>query len=61
METLTVRQGGFEVLAKDYKGDTVSVKYANRTQAIKKATELGDEWDVYRFMSCWFFVARKVA
>ena len=38
---------GMEVLAKQYKGELYAVTYANRTQAFRKARELGKGWAVY--------------
>ena len=45
--TTTIR-GGVEVLAKTYEDMIMAVTYGNRTQAQKKATRLGAEWDVYQ-------------
>ena len=48
MET-TVLNNGITVLGKTYKGRICAVTYANRTQAQKKADELGVGWAVYHF------------
>lgn len=40
---------GVEVLAKLYKGTAMAVTYANRTQAERKAAELGAGWAVYHW------------
>ena len=57
-EVLTARaRGGLTVLAKSYKGTATPVTYANRTQADRKARELGPEWFV---TARWpFLVARS--
>ena len=39
METIIVK--GYRVLAKTYKGELSALRYANRTQAEKKANEVG--------------------
>ncbi len=51
--TTTLRFGHFgcakhewTVLAKDYHGESVPIIYANRTQARRKANELGSAWAV---------------
>jgi hypothetical protein len=48
---------GREVLAKMYEGEPYPVTYANRTQAERKAAELGAGWAVFRFMGRPFYVA----
>lgn len=40
---------GREVVAKIYNGEPYAVTYANRTQANRKAVELGEGWAVYQF------------
>lgn len=45
--TTTIR--GIEVLAKTYEGMTLAVTYSNRTQANKKAAQMGNGWTVYQF------------
>ena len=46
---MTVKlNNGLEVLAKPYHGKPSAVTYSNRTQAQRKAEELGAEWEVYR-------------
>ncbi len=51
-EIITTRlvRGGFEVLAKNEKGDVSAKTYANRTQAqamaLKLVSKLGTHWDV---------------
>ncbi len=40
---------GVEVLAKMYAGEPSAMTYANRTQAQKKASSLGDPWRVYNW------------
>lgn len=61
-EILTVRlnrNGNFrEVAAKLYEGEAYALTYANRTQANRKATDLGDGWEVIRGGRP-FYVARK--
>jgi hypothetical protein len=58
MNTLTtVLWCGRTVLAKLYKGSPSPVTYANRTQAERKAAELGVGWSVYKGMGRPFYVA----
>ena len=45
----TKLNNGIEVLAKPYHGHNMAVTYANRTQAEKKAAEMGNGWAVYHF------------
>ncbi len=40
---------GIQILAKRNKGDLIPVTYTNRSQAQKKAAQLGDKWTVYQF------------
>lgn len=47
IHTYTMHNGTV-VLAKEYKGDIVPVKYTNRTQALRAAEKLGPEWCGYR-------------
>jgi len=60
---LTTRlNDGREVLAKFYQGEPFAVTYANRTQANRKAAELGPGWDVVRCVSGRpFYVQRAPA
>ena len=51
---------GVEVLSKVYEGMVCAVTYANRTQAQKKAEELGGEWAVYHFGRP-FYVGKAVS
>lgn len=44
-----ILNNGFEVLAREYKGELTAVKYGNRTAAYKKAAELGNGWAVYHW------------
>ena len=55
----TVLYNGITVLGKVYKGEVCAVTYANRTQAQRKAAELGSEWAVYHFGRP-FYVGRIV-
>jgi len=41
---------GREVLAKLYQGEPYPVTYSNRTQAERKAAEMGAPWAVFRFL-----------
>jgi hypothetical protein len=50
---------GIYVLAKLYKGEPYPVTYANRTQAHRKAAELGEPWDVFQFSGRPFYVAKR--
>lgn len=45
----TVEYNGWNVLAKEYHGDMTPVKYGNRTQAQRKAADLGPGWEVLHF------------
>ena len=38
---------GWIVLAKLYRGEPAALHYANRTQAQRKALQLGKDWSVY--------------
>ncbi len=61
MNVLTVKlhSNGREVLAKLYKGEPSAVTYANRTQANKRALELGPGWFVSNFMGRPFYVVKE--
>ncbi len=59
---LTVRlNDGREVLAKLYKGEPCAVTYANRTQARRKATELGPGWSVIHGLARPFYIWHEPA
>jgi len=47
-EMTTQLWDGLTVLAKMYKGEPTALTYANRTQAQRKAEQLGAGWAVYR-------------
>lgn len=55
--TTKLASNGATVLAKLYKGEPSAVTYANRTQAQRKAAELGEGWEVARWGRP-FYVAR---
>lgn len=48
---------GIEVLARDYNGTLEAVTYSNRTQANRKAAELGVAWTVWQGTGRPFYVA----
>ena len=59
---LTTRlQDGREVLARLYQGEPCAVTYANRTQANRKAAELGPGWDVIQGYGRPFYIRRVSA
>jgi len=49
MEAMTVEKHGRKVLARVYGGQPVPMTYANRSQAAKKAAQLGPDWAVYQW------------
>ena len=57
METVKLNNG-IEVLAKNYKGSLCAFTYSNRTQAEKKAIELGNEWAVYKGLGRPFYIKK---
>jgi hypothetical protein len=58
---LTVKlNNGHEVLAKPYNGEPYAVTYSNRTQAERKASELGVGWSVSQFAGRPFYVVKEV-
>lgn len=58
-EPITAKlNNGREVLAKVYEGEPYPVTYSNRTQAERKAAELGHPWAVFRFRGRPFYVAK---
>lgn len=52
------RRAGFEVLAKETKYGPSAYTFANRTQADRKAAEVGNGFEVYQWGRPWF-VARQ--
>lgn len=54
------RVPGFEVLAKRSGGAVSPLKFTNRTQAERRATELGEPWAVRTFGGRVFYVSREV-
>lgn len=55
----TLHPTGRIVLAKVSHNEIVTMKYGNRTQAEKKAAQLGIQWECYKGLGRPFYVAMK--